>query len=165
MSPEPTPRAPLTLVVAMARDGVIGKGGTLPWHVPEDLKHFKACTMGHAVIMGRKTFESIGRVLPGRRFVVVSRSPSFSAEGVTVAPSLEAALEAARETDPEPCVIGGGEIYSAALPLATTIHLTEIDRDVDGDVRFPSFDRADWRELERRPGETAGVTFVTLERR
>lgn len=149
----------------MARGGVIGKGGALPWHVPEDLKHFKARTMGHAVIMGRKTYESIGRVLPGRRFVVVSRSPSFSAAGVTVAPSLEAALEAARETDPAPCVIGGGEIYAAALPLATTIHLTEIDRDVDGDVRFPAFDRADWREVERRPGETAGVTFVTLERR
>ncbi|MCA9585581.1 MAG: dihydrofolate reductase [Myxococcales bacterium] len=162
--PAPAARLPLTLVVAVGPRNVIGVGGGLPWHVPEDLKHFKATTMGHAVIMGRKTFESIGRVLPGRRFVVVTRNPDFAFDGVTVARGLDEALRAARETDPEPCVIGGAEIYRAALPLATRVELTEISHEVDGDTFFPELDRAAWRETARRAGETAGVSFVTLER-
>jgi dihydrofolate reductase len=162
--PAPAPRKPLTLVVAVGPRGVIGAGGGLPWHVPEDLKHFKAKTMGHAVIMGRKTFESIGRVLPGRRFVVVTRNPDFAFEGVTVARGLDEAVRAARETDPEPCVIGGAEIYRAALPFATRVELTEISQEVDGDTFFPELDLGAWRETARRAGETAGVSFVTLER-
>jgi dihydrofolate reductase len=156
-------RAPLALVVAIADNAVIGKDGGLPWRIPEDLRHFKNVTMGHAVIMGRKTFESIGRVLPGRRFIVVSRRPGLTLEGCDVAPSLEDAIARARQTDDEPRVIGGAAVYEAALPFATRIYLTEVHREVDGDAFF-HLDRGGFREVARHAGETEGVEFVTLER-
>lgn len=153
---------PLALVVAIADGGVIGKDGTLPWRIPEDLAHFKATTMGHAILMGRKTHVSIGRPLPGRRNIVVSRS-MVSFEGCESATSLADAIALARTTDDEPRIIGGAALYEAALPLATRVFLTEIHRRVDGDTYF-HFDREGWREVERRPGTSEGVEFVTLER-
>jgi dihydrofolate reductase len=150
----------LAMVVAIADGGVIGKAGGLPWHLPEDLKHFKAKTLGHAIIMGRATHESIGRPLPGRRNIVVSRS---SFEGCEHASSIEEAIALARTTDDEPRIIGGAKIYEAALPFATRIYLTEIHRKVEGDA-FLHLDRTGWRETERRAGESEGVEFVTLER-
>ena len=154
---------PLAFVVAIADGGVIGKNGELPWRIPEDLKHFKNVTMGHAVIMGRKTYDSIGKVLPGRRFVIVSRQPGLAIDGAAVATSVDEAIAIARQTDDEPRVIGGAQIYETALPLATKIYLTEIHRKVDGDAFF-HLDRTGFRETERRKGETDGVEFVTLER-
>lgn len=156
--------APLALIAAVARNGVIGKGGTLPWHVPEDLKHFKKLTEGHAIIMGRKTYDSIGRPLPRRRNIVVSRNPAAELPGCETASSLDEAIRLARGTDPCPFVIGGASLYEAALPLATEIHLTTIDQDVEGDVLFPD-DLSDFEEVEARPGQTPGVTFRRLERR
>jgi dihydrofolate reductase len=155
----------LVLVLARAKNGVIGKGGALPWHLPEDLKHFRRVTTGHAIIMGRKTYESIGRPLPQRRNIVITRQPGYSAEGCEVVSSLEEAVALARTSDPEPRVIGGAEIYRSALPLATRIFLTEVDRDVDGDVSMPAFDPRDWEEVDRHAGESPGVSFVTLKRR
>jgi dihydrofolate reductase len=158
--------APLSLIVAIARGGVIGRQGALPWHLPEDLRHFRSLTTGHAIVMGRRTFLSIGRALPNRRNLVVSRTLEGAPEGVELFPSLTAALAAARLTDPEPFVIGGAALYAEALPLATTIHLTEVDRDVEGDVRFPSFDRSLFEEVERRPAASErDVCFVTMSRR
>jgi dihydrofolate reductase len=158
--------SPLALVVAMSRNRVIGRDGDLPWRYPEDLRHFKRTTTGHAIIMGRKTYDSIGRALPGRRNLVVSRDPELVvAPGVEVASSLEAALAMARETDPCPMVIGGSSLYAAALPLATRLYVTEIDRELDGDAFFPELPDGVFREIERRPGETPELTFVTLDRR
>ena len=154
--------APLALIVAVGDGGVIGKGGGLPWRIPEDLQHFKAMTMGHAIIMGRKTHASIGRPLAGRRNIVVSRTAD-AFEGCEKATSLEEAIALARTTDHEPRIIGGAALYEAALPLATRIFLTEVHRQVDGDVFF-HLDRSGWREVERRPAESEGVEFVTLER-
>lgn len=154
----------LAIVVAATDAGVIGKGGTLPWRIPEDMKHFRAVTMGHAVVMGRLTYESIGKPLPGRRNVVVSRSPR-AIEGCEVAGSLEEALRIAREKDPEPRVIGGEQIYAAALPVTSAIYLTEVHRDLPGDAFF-RFDRADFEEISRRRAETEpDVEFVVLRRR
>ncbi len=156
---------PLALIVAMSVPGrVIGRGGTLPWHFPEDMRFFRRTTTGHSVVMGRKTYESVGKPLPNRRCIVVSRSPGLVLEGCEVTPTLEEALDLARTTDPEPMVIGGGEIYRAALPLATRIYLTEVARDVSGDAFFPELDANVWREVERRPGEAPELRFVTLER-
>ena len=157
------PLAPLVLVLAIGRNGIIGKDGKVPWHVPEDLKHFKAMTLGHAILMGRKTHEETKRPLPGRRNIVITRNPDYQAPGCEVVSSLEEAISLARTTDPEPRVIGGAEIYRLALPLATRIYLTEIDLEADGDTVF-HLDRTGFVETERRPGETPGVTFVTLDR-
>jgi dihydrofolate reductase len=136
----------LELVAAVAANGVIGRGGQLPWHLPDDLRHFKALTMGHAVIMGRKTYESVGRPLPGRTTIVVSRSllePPH--EHVRLVNSLEAAIESAASTPPPAYVVGGAAIYETAIPYAMAIHLTELDEPVEGDTYFPSFDRSAWR--------------------
>ena len=157
-----TALAPLALVVAIGDGGVIGKDNGLPWRVPEDLRHFKAMTTGHAVIMGRKTHASIGRPLPNRRNIIVSRSAD-AFDGCELARSLEEAITLARTTDPEPRVIGGAQIYEEALPLATRIFLTEVHGNYEGDT-FLHLDRAGWRETSRRPAETEGVEFVTLER-
>lgn len=154
--------APLALVVAVSDRGVIGKGGELPWRLPEDLRHFKATTMGHAIIMGRKTHASIGRPLPGRRNIVVSRTAD-AFDGCELARSLEEAIALARTTDPEPRIIGGATLYDEALPLATKIFLTEVHLEVEGDTFF-HLDRAGWRETSRRAADTEGVEFVTLER-
>lgn len=142
----------------------MGLGGKLPWSIPEDMRHFRAVTMGHAVVMGRRTWEDVGRPLPGRRCVVVSRTAGFSPPGVEVFSCLPSALEAAWSGDPEPCVIGGAAVYRDALPHATRIHLTEVRRRVEADVFFPPFDRSEWRETERRRGESGDVEWVTLER-
>ena len=154
----------LALVVAAAKSGVIGKGGTLPWRIPEDLKHFKRVTLGHAVIMGRKTWDSIGKPLVDRRNIVLTRDTALQLPGVEVVTSLEDALSLAHERDDEPRVIGGAEIYRLALPLATRIYLTEVDRDVEGDAFFPPLDRSAWREVERRAGDDPTVSYVTLIR-
>lgn len=155
--------APLVLVLAVARNGVIGKNGKVPWHIPEDLRHFKAMTVGHAILMGRKTHDETKRPLPGRRNIVLTRNPGYEAPGCEVVSSLEEGIALARTTDPEPRVIGGAEIYRLALPLATRIFLTEVDRDVEGDTFF-HLDRAGFRETERRKGEAPDVWFVTLDR-
>jgi dihydrofolate reductase len=160
----PAPREPLVLVVAVARNGIIGRDGHLPWDLPEDRRHFRRVTLGHAVIMGRRTWDEVGKPLPQRRNLVVSRTPGLALEGAEVYPSLAEAIARARETDPEPRIIGGSGIYREALPLVTRIYLTEIDRDVEGDTRFPEFDRAAFREVERRAGGELGVIYLTLER-
>jgi dihydrofolate reductase len=154
---------PLAMVAAMARNRVIGNAGQLPWHEPEDLKHFKAVTTGHAVIMGRKTWDALGRPLPKRRNLVVTRQPGRAAPGAEVFADLWAAVAAARATDPQPCIIGGGEIYALALPRATLIHLTVVDMEPAGDAWFPALDEREWRESSRR--ESGRLVFRVLERR
>lgn len=148
----------VTLVAAVAANGTIGAQGGLPWRLPEDLRHFKALTLGHPVIMGRRTWEGIGKALPGRENIVLTRSPGFEAPGAHVAASLDAAL-ALCLGEREAFVIGGAEIYAAALPRADALELTEIQRDFPGDTRFPAFERADWREVERRPQAANGLRF------
>jgi len=155
--------APLAMIVAVARNGVIGKAGDLPWHISEDLKHFKKCTSGHAIIMGRKTHESIGRALAKRRNIVVTRSGA-TFDGCETAGSLDEAIALARTTDPCPFVIGGASLYLEALPIATELHLTSIDQDVEGDTYFPT-ELPDFEEVESHVGETKGVTFRRLRRR
>jgi dihydrofolate reductase len=158
------PPAPLALVVAMAKNRCIGRDGGLPWHISEDLKYFKRVTTGHAILMGRKTWESIGRPLPNRRNVVITRQ-ALAIPGVDVAPDLASAIRVARQGgDAEPRIVGGGSIYAAALPLATTLYVTEIDEAVAGDTFFPAWDPAEWREVSRTPGKDPRVTFVVYER-
>jgi len=151
----------------MARNRVIGKGGALPWRLPEDLKRFRSLTMGHPIIMGRKTYDSIGRPLPGRRNIVISRQPGLVIDGVETAASLQAALEMAADAD-EVFVIGGQQIYQAALPIADRIELTRIDRDFEGDVLFPEIDPEQWIESQCEAGQNAEsgleYQFVRLER-
>jgi dihydrofolate reductase len=155
---------PLACIVAMSEDRVVGRKGQLPWHVPEDLKRFKALTMGHAIIMGRATHDSIGRVLPGRRNVVVSRTMT-SLPGCEVVASLEAALASVKD-DPLPFVIGGAQLYAAALPLVTKLFLTRLAQRVpDGDAHFPQVVDAEWIAVRSTAGAQPGVTFVDLERR
>jgi dihydrofolate reductase len=155
------PREPLALVVAIADNGVIGLDGDLPWHLPEDLRHFRRTTLDHAIIMGRRTWESLPGPLSRRRHIVVTRA-ALDHPGIEVARSVEAAIALARQTDPEPRIVGGAGIYAAALPLATRIFLTEVHAQPDGDTHFPAFDRGAWRETERVDAE--GCSFVTLER-
>lgn len=153
----------LYLVAAVASNGVIGVDNRMPWHLPEDLRHFKALTLGHPVIMGRRTFESIvariGKPLPGRENIVVSRTQGLEIPGVSVASSIEGAL-ALCTGEPLVFVIGGGALYSAALPLADGIVLTEIHRDYPGDTWFPEWDRSAFRETQRKPQQSAdGLAF------
>jgi len=136
-----------SLVVAMARNRVIGRDNAMPWHLPADLAHFKRVTLGHPVIMGRRTHESIGRALPGRENIVVSRNRDYAAPGCMVVGSLDAAWKAAAAAG-EACVIGGTSIFREALPVADVIHLTEVEADVPGDTFFPDFDRREWEETE-----------------
>ncbi len=138
-------RSRVSLVVAMAKNRVIGANNAIPWHLPAELKMFKSITMGHHIIMGRKTWESIGRLLPGRTTVVVTRRLDYSVPGAIVADSLENALAACKGDD-EVFVIGGAELFAAALPRADRIYLTLVDADVAGDVLMPEFDLAAWRE-------------------
>ena len=155
--------APLTLIAAMSSNRVIGADGKLPWHEPEDLRFFKATTAGHAVIMGRKTWDALGRPLPKRRNLVVTRQAGFVAVGAEVFASLAAAVAAARSSDREPMVIGGGEIYRQALPTATRIHLTEVRGEATGDASFPELDPARWAVASER--ESGRLVFRTYERR
>jgi dihydrofolate reductase len=158
--------APLALIAAVAANGVIGAGNELPWRLPEDMKRFRALTIGHAVIMGRKTRESLPRPLPDRQNIVVTRDTGYRAPGAEIAPTLDGALALVRLPPPVFC-IGGGEIYRMALARAGTLYLTEIDRDFEGDVTFPRLDRADWRETSRESHEADGLRydFVTYARR
>lgn len=147
------------LVAAVAKNGVIGAGGNLPWRLPEDLRHFKKLTLGHPVIMGRRTWESLGKPLPGRENIVISRKSGFEAPGASVAASLEAAI-ALCAGEPVAFVIGGAEIYAAALPLADGLALTEIQRNYEGDTRFPEWDRKAWRASQKETHTSAeGVRF------
>lgn len=138
----------LSLIVAMAENGVIGREGALPWHLPADLRRFKTLTMGHPMVMGRKTFESIGRALPGRRSIVVSRNPEWQAEGVETVTSLEQALTLAAAEE-EVFVIGGAEIFALALPRADRLYLTRVHAEIEGDVFFPKLDKSEWRTVSR----------------
>lgn len=138
----------LSIIVAVAHDGVIGVNNTLPWHLPEDLKRFRALTMGHHIIMGRKTYDSLGRLLPGRTTVIVTRNENYKVEGALVAHSLEAAI-ALCEDDEEVFLIGGAELYQAGLKLAHKLYITEIELDVVGDAFFPKLVSTEWQETER----------------
>ncbi|MCI1186182.1 dihydrofolate reductase [Hymenobacter sp. DH14] len=162
----------VALVVAVAENGIIGQQGQLPWgRMPADLRHFKQLTLGHPVVMGRKTFDSIGKALPGRPNVVVTRQAGWAAPGCEVAGSVLGALERARELDAETvCVIGGGEIYREALPTADVVYLTEIHHTFEGDASFPPLSPSEWREETRERHEadaqhTYAYSFVTLRRR
>jgi dihydrofolate reductase len=155
----------LVLVAAVARNGVIGRDNTLPWHIPGELKHFRAITLGHAVIMGRKTFESIGKPLAQRRNIVLTRDPSRPLEGCERAATLEEAIALARQTDEAPRVVGGAEVYAMAMPLATELALTEIDREYEGDARFPLVDPRVFVEVSRVAHSEPGVYFVRYRRR
>lgn len=160
----------LALIAAVARNGVIGRGGGLPWRIPADLRYFKATTMGKPMIMGRRTFDSIGKALPGRTNIVVTRSGNFTADDVEVAADFDQALAIAAATGAEEAmVIGGGEIYAVALPRADRLYLTQVHIDAEGDVYFPELDRAQWREVSRddhaAEGDTPAFSFVTLERK
>ncbi len=138
----------VSILVAMARNRTIGINNTLPWRCPEDLKHFKALTMGHHMIMGRKTFDSIGKPLPGRITVVVTRNTDLKIEGCIVAHSLRDAIASCAEDD-EIFVVGGAELYAQALPLVDTLYITEIQQNVEGDAHFPEFDHSAWQETAR----------------
>ncbi len=153
----------LTIVLAVADDGALGLRGQVPWDIAEDRRHFTAATMGHAVIMGRSTWEETRRPLAGRRNIVVSRRPGLALEGAEVASSLDAAIGLARSSDADPRVIGGAQLALAALPLATRILLTEVHRKVIADTYF-ALDRHGFRETERRRGVDPTIDFVTLER-
>jgi len=156
-------RLPLAIIAGIGANRVIGVDGHLPWRLPEDMKRFKALTMGHAVIMGRKTHESVGRPLPGRRNIVVSRRPGLEVPGCEVASSFEAALALVKGKDTLPFVIGGEALYRAALPLATHLYLTLVPLAPVGDTYFPELEPGAWREVDRQPGE-GGVSFVFLAR-
>lgn len=136
-----------SLVVAVARNGVIGRDNQLPWRLPDDMKYFKQVTLGHPVIMGRRTYQSIGKPLPGRKNIVVTRDRDFAAPGCVVAHSLDEAWKAANGAE-EACVIGGTSLFEETLASADVIHLTEVEAEVDGDTYFPPFDRGNWRETE-----------------
>lgn len=150
----------VTLVAAIGRNRVIGADGGMPWHLPEDLKHFKAVTLGTTMIMGRRTFDSIGRPLPGRRTIVVTRDAAWHRDGVETAHSLGAALALAGDVPIS--IVGGGQIYAQAMDLADRMDLTFIDAEPDGDTVFPQWTDADWREVARDRRE--GFDFVTYER-
>jgi len=151
-----TPR--ICIVVAYARNRVIGHDNQLPWRLSGDLRHFRQTTMGLPIVMGRKTWESLGRALPGRHNIVMTRNPAFAADGATVVLSLDDALHAAA-TDTV-CIIGGAQLYAQALPLAHEIIATEVHAEVDGDAFFPALDATQWREVARSPQpEEQGLTY------
>lgn len=151
----------VTLIAAVGSNRVIGVDGHMPWHLPEDLRHFKATTMGHPLVMGRKTFEVIGRALPGRRTIVITRQPDWRHSDVEVAHSFVDALSLAGPAD-EVFVAGGGEIYTEAMPWAQRMILTEVDSKTEGDTFFPEWVAEDWREVDRVTHE--GFAVVTYER-
>ncbi len=155
----------ISLVCAMANNRVIGKDNDMPWHMPADLKHFKETTMGKPIVMGRKTFESIGRPLPGRRNVVITRNSDYQAEGIDVVASIEEAIELLNDVE-EIMITGGGNIYQQTIDKADRLYLTFIDLDTDGDAFFPEFEHLNLKEIERevhQPDEKNkhGYQFVT----
>ncbi|EAP99570.1 probable dihydrofolate reductase oxidoreductase protein [Janibacter sp. HTCC2649] len=151
----------VTLIAAVGRNGVIGADNDMPWHLPEDFAFFKRTTMGHAMVMGRKTFDSIGRALPGRRTIVITRQPDWHHADVETVHSLDDALGLAGPVG-EVFVAGGGEIYAQAMPFAHRLLITEVDQEPEGDVRFPDIDPAQWHESARE--ERDGFAWVTYER-
>jgi dihydrofolate reductase len=161
------PRQRISLIAALARNRVIGIKNRLPWKLSDDLKRFKALTLGHHILMGRKTYESIGRPLPGRTTVIISRGGFPAAEGCIVAHSIDEAI-AACGSDEEIFFVGGADLYRQALPMADRLYLTEIQADVEGDAWFPEFDRVQWKEAsrDRRMEERSGLEyhFVVYDR-
>jgi dihydrofolate reductase len=165
----------LSLIVAAAENGVLGRDNALPWYLPEDLKYFKRSTLGKPIVMGRKTYESIGKPLPGRANIVVSRNPDYRVQGVKVVASMEAALALAEDIAvidgvDELMVIGGAAIYALALPLAQRLYLTEVHAEVAGDAFLPEIDWPSWQELSRERHPASGnnpfdYSFVVYERR
>ena len=158
----------ISLIVAVASNGVIGRDGALPWRLSADLKRFKALTMGKPIVMGRLTYESIGKPLPGRQNIVITRRVDYVADGCDVVSSPEAAIELVGDAE-EIMIIGGGEIYRAFLPLADRIHLTRVEADTEGDAYFPKLDPATWRETGRESlaaneSNDHDIVFITLER-
>lgn len=139
----------ISMIVAVAENGIIGTQGTMPWHITEDFKHFKAVTLGHPVVMGRKTYQSIGRPLPGRRNIVISRQEGLQIEGCQVVTSLEAALGLCDDEE-ETFIIGGGQIYAQTMPLAHKLYITHVGIEAVGDTRFPEISPAEWREVSRQ---------------
>lgn len=159
----------LSILVAVAENGVIGREGRLPWRLPEDLRRFKRLTLGHAIVMGRRTCASIGRALPGRRSIVLSRDARFAPAGMEVARSLDAALAACAGED-EVFVIGGESLFREALPRADRLYLTRVHADLPGDVHFPALDEASWRLVASEPhpadsDHAHAFTFLTYHRR
>ncbi|HVQ62253.1 MAG TPA: dihydrofolate reductase [Burkholderiales bacterium] len=155
----------VSIIAALARNRAIGRGNAMPWRLPEDLKRFRRLTMGHAVIMGRKTFESIGRPLPGRDNIVITRSRDWDPSGCVTVHSLEDALRAV-DSSHDAFVIGGAQIYALALPFARRLYLTEIERDFEGDAFFPELDASSWRETSRErhaAGGTEGFDYAFVE--
>jgi dihydrofolate reductase len=164
----------LSALVAVARNGIIGKDNALPWQLPADLKHFKALTMGHPIIMGRKTYESIGRLLPGRTSIIVTRQAGYKIENAIVVHSIEEALKVccgqdwSKASGMECFVIGGAQIFREAAPISDRMYITEIHRDFEGDVRFPELDREEWIEVSReKHQDDSGLEydFVVLDRK
>jgi len=163
----------MSIIAAVAENGVIGRGGKLPWHLSDDLRRFKRLTMGHTIVMGRRTWESIGRPLPGRRTIVVSRQPRYrvDTQGVEVAVRLEDALRIAETAgEDELFIVGGAELYRAALPLADRIHLTRVHAEINGDTRFPDVDWHQWQLVESEDHDSDdkndyGYHFEIYERR
>jgi dihydrofolate reductase len=163
----PASRPRITLLVACARHGAIGRDNALPWHLPEDLKHFRETTLGHPIVMGRRTFESIGRPLPGRRTIVVSRDPGWAHPGCERAGSLDEAIALCAGA-PEVFVVGGAQVYAAALPRADRLLVTDIELEVEGDTFFPAIDPAQWRLTGELPAVSrTGLRYAirTWERR
>ena len=155
-------RKRVVLVAAVADNGVIGSDGDIPWHLPEDLRHFRATTRGNTVLMGRRTYESIGRPLPDRTNLVVTRNPDWRADGVLVVHSVTDGIDRAQGLHGDVMVIGGGDVYAAAMPYADAQVLTEVHASPEGDTYYPAWNRADWREVRREPHD--GHDFVWWER-
>jgi dihydrofolate reductase len=159
----------IAIVVAMSENRVIGRDNSLPWHLPADLKHFKSLTMGHPIIMGRKTFESIGKPLGGRTNIIVTRQEDYPAEGCLIAHSIAPALEKAKEIDEQVFVIGGAEVFKGSMPLVDTLFLTYVHAEVEGDVYFPELNPQEWEEADRERHEADekhafGYSFVRMVR-
>lgn len=160
----------VSLIVAVSENGGIGKGGSIPWHLSDDLKNFKRVTMGHHLIIGRVTYESIGKPLPGRKMVVISGNPDYTAEGCDVVPSLPAALDLAQERGEDEAFVGGGaRPFSEALERAGRLYFTRVHADVEADTFFPEFDEHAWQEMERvhhsaGEGNDYDFTYRILER-
>ncbi len=151
----------ISIIAAVARNGIIGRDGGMPWHLPEELRYFKATTMGHTLVMGRRTFDGIGRVLPGRRTIVLTRDPGWRHPDVEVAHSFAEAVALAGPAD-EVFVVGGAEVYAEAMPYAHRLVLTEVEDEPEGDTSFPEWDRSRWLEESREAHD--GWTRVVYER-
>lgn len=157
----------ISLIVAVAKKGVIGVNNTLPWHLPEDLKRFRMLTTGHHIIMGRKTYESLGRLLPGRTTVIVTRNRNYKVEGALIAHSMQDAIKLCKN-DAEIFIIGGAELYKEGLKLAQQLYITEVDLDIPGDAFFPDLDFSEWQEMVRdvhMSEKGLAFAYVTYQRR